>query len=58
MLKYYPTDIKISDINHLFPELRLEDEDEIQRLADVEALKARGKGAPKKAKSERKRVRW
>jgi small subunit ribosomal protein S33 len=52
MMKYYPEIFKISDINKRFPELELVDEDESQRLADIEALKARGKGAPKKAKSK------
>lgn len=52
MMKYYPEVFKISDINKRFPELELVDEDEAQRFADIEALKARGKGAPKKAKSK------
>lgn len=52
MMKYYPQVFKISDINKRFPELELVDEDEAQRFADIEALKARGKGAPKKARSK------
>lgn len=52
MLNYYPKILKISDFNKLFPELKLEDEDEVQRLKDLAALRARGKGAPKKAKTK------
>jgi len=50
MVNYYPTNIRIYDINKAFPELALEDEDEMQRILDMEALRERGKGAPKKAK--------
>lgn len=52
MLNYYPKILKISDFNKLFPELKLEDEDEVQRQKDLAALRARGKGAPKKAKTK------
>lgn len=52
MMKYYPEVLKISDINKRFPELELVDEDEAQRFTDIEALKARGKGAPRKARSK------
>lgn len=51
MMNYYPRVLKISDIKKQFPELELVDEDEEQRRVDIVALKARGKGAPKKAKT-------
>ncbi|KAF8528164.1 mitochondrial ribosomal subunit S27-domain-containing protein [Hysterangium stoloniferum] len=52
MVNYYPTSIRIHDINKAFPELALEDEDEIQRISDIEALRERGKGAPKKVRKK------
>ncbi|GJJ11832.1 hypothetical protein Clacol_006070 [Clathrus columnatus] len=52
MLNYYPKIVKISHFNKLFPGLDLEDTDEIQRRNDLAALRARGKGAPKKAKTK------
>ena len=54
MMNYYPNVLKVSQVNKLFPELALVDEEEEQRFADIEALKARGKGAPKKAKTKGK----
>lgn len=50
MIKYYPQEINISKIARLYPELEIVDEDEVQRLQDVEDKKKRGKGAPKKIK--------
>jgi len=52
MMNYYPEVLKISDIKKQFPELELVDEAEEQRLVDIVALKVRGKGAPRKAKSK------
>jgi small subunit ribosomal protein S33 len=51
MIDYYPQQLSISAINKEFKGLNLIDEDEEQRLQDVEDKKKRGKGAPKKAKS-------
>jgi small subunit ribosomal protein S33 len=51
MIEYYPHQLSISAINKEFQGLDLIDEDEVQRLQDVEDKKKRGKGAPKKAKS-------
>ncbi|KAG5350766.1 hypothetical protein C0989_009356 [Termitomyces sp. Mn162] len=52
MLKYYPPVINIAQLARKYPELELVDEDEEQRLQDIEDRKKRGKGAPKKAKTE------
>ncbi|KAF5387018.1 hypothetical protein D9615_002047 [Tricholomella constricta] len=52
MVKYYPTVINIAQLARKYPALELVDEDEEQRLQDIEDRKKRGKGAPKKAKSK------
>ncbi|KAG6817041.1 hypothetical protein H0H87_000453 [Tephrocybe sp. NHM501043] len=52
MVNYYPPVINIAQLARQYPELELVDEDEEQRLQDVEDRKKRGKGAPKKAKSK------
>ena len=52
MVKYYPPEIRISSLARQYPELELVDEDEEQRLQDVEDKKRRGKGPPKKAKTK------
>ena len=49
---YYPTRLSIPAIQRKFPELDLVDEDEVERVEDVAALKKRGKGAPKKARTK------
>ncbi|KAF8589701.1 hypothetical protein K439DRAFT_302734 [Ramaria rubella] len=51
MLNYYPEILKISAANKL-TDMKLIDEDEEQRFEDIRALQARGKGAPRKAKSK------
>ncbi|KAK7035421.1 mitochondral 37S ribosomal protein S27 [Paramarasmius palmivorus] len=51
MVKYYPPILDFAKIMKAYPELELVDEDEEQRLQDVEDRKARGKGAPKKART-------
>ncbi|KZS98802.1 hypothetical protein SISNIDRAFT_1433 [Sistotremastrum niveocremeum HHB9708] len=52
MVKYYPPKtFTIQDINRMFPEMNLVDEAEETRLEDLRALKVRGKGPPKKAKT-------
>ncbi|KIK68294.1 hypothetical protein GYMLUDRAFT_68165 [Collybiopsis luxurians FD-317 M1] len=52
MMSYYPPTLNISRVAKMYPELEIEDEDEIQRLQDIEDRKRRGKGAPKKAKTK------
>ncbi|KAJ4489967.1 mitochondrial ribosomal subunit S27-domain-containing protein [Lentinula aciculospora] len=52
MMSYYPPTLNISRVARMYPELELVDEDEEQRLQDIEDRKKRGKGAPKKAKTE------
>ncbi|KAG6810332.1 hypothetical protein H0H92_012366 [Tricholoma furcatifolium] len=52
MIKYYPPVINIAQLARKYPELELVDEDEEQRLQDIEDRKKRGKGAPKKAKTK------
>ncbi|BFZ53179.1 mitochondral 37S ribosomal protein S27 [Savitreella phatthalungensis] len=54
LLDYYPAQhVKLTEVNKLFPELKLVDQEEEQRLSDVDALKRRGKGAPKKGEGRR-----
>ncbi|KAJ7746904.1 mitochondrial ribosomal subunit S27-domain-containing protein [Mycena maculata] len=50
MMEYYPKTITLSQVARELPQLGIVDEDEMQRLQDVEDRKRRGKGAPKKAK--------
>jgi small subunit ribosomal protein S33 len=52
MVKYYPPEIRVATLARQYPELELVDEDEEQRLQDVEDKKKRGKGPPKKAKTK------
>ena len=52
MVNYYPPEIRVSSLARQYPELELVDEDEEQRLQDVEDKKRRGKGPPKKAKTK------
>jgi hypothetical protein len=52
MIKYYPQTLSISEMIRKSPEMGLVDLAEKQRLKDVEDKKARGKGAPKKAKTK------
>lgn len=52
LVDYYPTQMSFKQINHLYPGLDLVDEDEKQRLTDLEVRKARGKGPPPKAKEK------
>lgn len=51
LVNYYPQTVSFREIDKKYPELKLINFDEEQRLADIEDRKARGKGAPKKAKS-------
>ena len=50
MVDYYPKTMSFRDINRLYPGLNLVDEEEEQRVLDLMARKARGKGPPPKAK--------
>ncbi|EEB87150.1 hypothetical protein MPER_15620 [Moniliophthora perniciosa FA553] len=52
MVKYYPPILDFARVMKAYPELELVDEDELQRVQDVEDRKARGKGAPKKARTK------
>ena len=52
MVSYYPEEFNINKIIKAYPELEMVDEDEEERLADVLERRKRGKGAPKKAKTE------
>jgi small subunit ribosomal protein S33 len=53
MTKYYPTILRIADLRKSATGAKfLVDEDEEERIQDVEDKKARGKGAPTKAKDK------
>ncbi|KAJ7089648.1 mitochondrial ribosomal subunit S27-domain-containing protein [Mycena belliarum] len=52
MAEYYPKTVNLSQIAREYPELGIVDEQEAQRMADVEDRKRRGKGTPKKAKKK------
>ncbi|KDR68451.1 hypothetical protein GALMADRAFT_129591 [Galerina marginata CBS 339.88] len=52
MVGYYPEGFNIPKIIRKYPQLELVDDDEEERLQDVIDRKRRGKGAPKKAKTE------
>ncbi|EED77809.1 predicted protein [Postia placenta Mad-698-R] len=53
MVEYYPPEVSIAQFNRMSGgDWRIVDPQEDMRLADVEAKKRRGKGAPKKAKSK------
>ena len=58
MINYYPEVISIAAMKKNNPGWEIQDEDEIQRLQDIEDKKKRGKGAPKKAKSKGKSCRF
>ncbi|KAI0045788.1 hypothetical protein FA95DRAFT_1607440 [Auriscalpium vulgare] len=49
MLKYYPLEASFAALNRANPEWKLIDQDEQQRLQDIEDRKKRGKGTPKKS---------
>ncbi|CCM04570.1 uncharacterized protein FIBRA_06751 [Fibroporia radiculosa] len=52
MVEYYPEEVTVAKFNRMFHgEWKIMNPDEENRLADIEAKKRRGKGAPKKAKS-------
>jgi len=50
MVKYYPKEISIAKLMKEFPEMEWVNHAEEERLQDIVSLKARGKGAPRKAK--------
>ncbi|KAI1791583.1 mitochondrial ribosomal subunit S27-domain-containing protein [Ganoderma leucocontextum] len=51
MIRYYPEQLTVARFNRMSGNFKIQDWDEYQRLSDVEEMKRRGKGAPKKAKS-------
>jgi small subunit ribosomal protein S33 len=52
LVRYYPQKLDFARIAREFPELDFTDPHEEQRLLDVEERRRRGKGAPKKARTE------
>ena len=52
MIKYYPEQLSIAKIIRKFPEMGWKNEEEEIRLQGIVDRKARGKGAPKKAKTK------
>ncbi|PCH38535.1 hypothetical protein WOLCODRAFT_115641 [Wolfiporia cocos MD-104 SS10] len=53
MVEYYPKELTVAKFNRLcLGQWKIVDTTEETRLADVEAKKKRGKGAPKKAKTK------
>ena len=51
MINYYPETLTVADLRKGCPDWLIQDQRELERLADIEDRKARGKGTPKKAKS-------
>ena len=53
MVQYYPQELSVAKFNRMsHGEFKIADLAEAQRLTNIEALKKRGKGAPKKARTE------
>jgi hypothetical protein len=52
MVAYYPDEFNINKIVKSYPELEMVDEVEEDRLAKIAERRRRGKGAPRKAKTE------
>lgn len=52
MVSYYPEAFNINKIVKSYPDLEMVDEEEEERLVDVADRRRRGKGAPRKAKTE------
>ncbi|KIP07495.1 hypothetical protein PHLGIDRAFT_89468 [Phlebiopsis gigantea 11061_1 CR5-6] len=52
MVNYYPVQLSISEARKMFPKFDAIDFQEQERVEDVEARKARGKGTPRKARSK------
>lgn len=50
MVRYYPEQLDLSKAARQNPLLEIQNEDEVQRFADVELLRKRGKGPPKKTR--------
>ncbi|KZT74073.1 hypothetical protein DAEQUDRAFT_682868 [Daedalea quercina L-15889] len=52
MVQYYPPELTVKEFNRMSGrEFEIPDLKEMRRLNNIEDLKARGKGAPKKARS-------
>lgn len=58
MVQYYPEELTVAKFNRMPGAFKIQDWAEYQRLADVEEKKRRGKGAPKKAKTQGSRCVW
>ena len=56
MISYYPDEFNINKIIKDYPELEMVNDDEEERLVDVAERRRRGKGAPRKAKTEGERI--
>ena len=53
MVQYYPQELSVAKFNRMsHGEFKIADLAEAQRLTNIEALKKRGKGAPKKARTK------
>jgi small subunit ribosomal protein S33 len=52
MLNYYPEVLTIAKIRKEYPDFDVDDQAELERLADIEDRKSRGKGTPRKARSK------
>jgi hypothetical protein len=52
MVQYYPKHLSVATVARQYPELEIVDEEEQQRLRDVEDRRRRGKGPPKKVKKD------
>lgn len=52
MINYYPEELTVARFNRMAGDFKIQDWAEYQRLADVEEKKRRGKGVPKKAKTQ------
>ena len=52
MVNYYPVELSVAEARKMFPAFDAVDIQEQERVDDVEARKARGKGTPRKARSK------
>ena len=52
MLNYYPVELSVPEARKMLPKFEIVDKAEQERLEDVNAFKARGKGTPRKARNK------
>lgn len=52
MVNYYPVELSVTEARKMFPDFKVPDQRELERLEDVKAAKERGKGTPRKARTE------